>query len=1152
MKKTLIPILVLLLIAAGIYGSATLLKDPASNVNTMLVNKNEPVKYDLLPSGFDRVSEHLFSKQLSMPANAAAQGKRFREMADCGIKFSNLLERSKAFQMIETGSGLAIGDYDNDGLPDVYLVGCDIPNKLYRNLGDFKFEDVTSSAGVDGQINMQNTWGSGATFADVDNDGDLDLYVCNMAAPNLLYINQGDGTFVEQSIARKVNYFGASKIGAFCDYDRDGDLDIYLVTYQDRPATEKDPIVMVDGKPTVPDEFLEHVALIDGNRVAAGEQDILYRNNGDGTFEEVTKAAGIEGYDMGLSASWFDFDNDGWQDIYVTTDYKMPDHLYRNNQDGTFTDVLPEVVKHTPWFSMGSDTGDLNNDGLIDLMAADMSGASHYKQKLDMGSMGAAGWFLAQGNPRQYMKNCLFINSGQGPFMEMASMTGLSATDWTWAVRLVDMDNDGLLDVYVTNGHARDLMNGDIADRFDALTKKGYSVEEWDSLYLSVEAREEANLAFQNLGDLSFVSAGRKWGLDHVGVSHGAAFADLDLDGDLDLVVNNYYQPALVYQNETSKGTGTAFEFRCKENNFFGIGTKVEIWQAGGYQTRTLQPVRGYISADAPVVNFGTKPEVPIERVVVTWPDGSSQELKDLKPNHLYRVIESTERDPESGLAPTKTTFVDVTSASNVDFQHTERYFDDYAREPLLPYQLSELGAPISMADVNGDKFPDLYCGGAAGQAGALFINRDGKFEKQMGPWESDKGQEDTSALLFDADGDGDNDLYVVSGSNEFDADDPNFRDRLYINDGKGQFAKSKDGLPELTDSGSCVAAADFDQDGDLDLFVGSRSIPGQYPLTPTSRLLINDSGKFVEASGELAANLVECGLKNVGLVNSARWVDYDGDGWTDLIVALDWGPVTIFRNDKGKLSNVTEELGLADNTGWWQGIAAADLDKDGDLDLVLTNHGNNTKYHATAKRPTRLYYDDFDNNGTLDLVEAEFEGDIEYPMRGKSCSSNSMPFIGKKFGTYHEYALASLTDIYEPEIRKKTFREATFLDSAILWNEEGVLFNVQSLPKMAQISPAHGVAVADFDGDGIKDIALANNFFASQPETGFMDGGLNCLLKGLGKRKFDHVWPNRSGIAISDASYEVIAGDIDQDGDLDLVFSCNNGSVRVLENKTK
>ena len=1117
-----------------------------------LLNNDGVNAFDKVPEAFEKVSDGLYRKALAVPTSANGSTK-FTRLTGTGINYRNEFDRKLSLLYVETGSGVAIADFDNDGLKDVYLLGTDIDNRLYKNLGDFKFEDVTFEAGnVDGRIRDENLWASGASFADIDNDGDLDLYVCNMAAPNILYINQNDGTFKEQTLPRGASYTGASKQAGFCDYDRDGDLDFYLTTYQDLQSDETPVYIQEDGKIIVKEGYEEHAVVFNNVDSKAGEKDFLYENLGNGVFEKHSKDVGIDAWDANLASHWFDYDNDGWQDIYVTSDFKQPDHLYRNNHDGTFTDVLADAVTRTPWYSMGIDSGDLNNDGHLDLMVGDMADPDHYGQKVNMGDMDESGWFLTWGAPRQFMQNCMFVSSGTGRFMDHAAITGLAKTDWTWAIRMVDLDNDGLLDVYVTNGHARDNMNGDLVNRYRKAQKEGYTQEEFEEFFMKVPDRKDTNMVFRNKGDLEFEPKGADWGLDHHGISHGASFADLDGDGDLDAIVNNYYEPVSIYRNDSDQGSRLLVQLRSKDNNFFGVGSKVEIWHGendkggGNYQQRDLMPSRGYLGSDPMEVHFGLPENAKIEKLRVTWPDGTMQEFSDLAVNHLYRIVESSDRAQKPKAEPVAPMFANAADSMGVDFRHTENDFDDFAREPLLPYQLSRLGGGIFLGDVNNDGFDDAFVTGAAGQSSQLLVNDGGKsFKTVSGPWTEHAASEDMGALFFDADGDGDVDLFVASGGTEFDASAAEYRDRLYLNNGSGQFTHAEAALPELTDSSHAVSAADFDRDGDLDLFVGSRSIPGKYPLVPNSRLLLNDGGKFTEAPEETSG-----GASEKGLVTSAIWSDYDNDGWVDLILTLEWGPIAFFKNRKGKLVDATTDSGVDQNTGWWHGIAAGDLDADGDMDYVVTNHGTNTKYHTNAEHPHRLYFDDFDNSGTLDLVEAEYEGETEYPVRGRSCSSRCMPFIAKKFGTFHDFSKASLSEIYETDKKERPFHEVTMLESVVLWNDGEGFFDVQPLGYLAQSSPAYGVAVADFDGDANLDIMLANNFFGSQPETNLMDGGLSLLIRGNGDKTLTEVWPEDSGLNVSGDSNGLAVSDFDRDGDLDAMIAVNDDPLEVLRNE--
>lgn len=1137
-NKSQLPALCLLLLAVA--GCQSDVQAPPGGAHEKNLTKNAG----------ERVEENLYARPLADTAASGDNEPRFRQLENCGVEFRNYMLRTRS-QLIETGAGVALADYDGDGLTDIYLTGSDVANKLYRNLGNLNFEDVTDDAGVDGRIKDCVVWSSGASFADIDNDGDLDLYVCNMASPNLLYVNQGDGTFVEDTYLRGANYNGASKQANFCDYDRDGDLDFYLVTYQDNDKVQGDLVEEVNGEKRVIAGKEEYAAII-GDRVEykTGEHDLLFRNDGTGKFEEVAKASGIAGYDPGLASVWFDFNADGWQDLYVTSDYKLPDHLYQNNQDGTFTDVLPQTVSRTPWFSMGVDAGDLDKDGRLDLLVADMADRTHYGQKLNMGDMADSAWFLSYGNPRQFMTNCLYLNTGTSRFLECARQAGLAKSDWTWSVRFADLDLDTNLDVFFTNGHARDAMNSDLMIQhraFDQIKDKQLARQKKIEFNRNIPPRNETNLAYANRGNLEFESVGAQWGLDFRGVSHSAGFADFDLDGDLDCVINNYYKPSIVYENKTAEGGRLLVELRSAVGNTFGIGSKIEIWQGADYQRRDLMPGRGYLTSDPMMVHFGIDAGQKVDRLKVTWPDRRVQQFTDLAANQLYRVIDSAEAStPPNNPEPPKL-FTDQTEKVAFDFHHQESDYDDFEREPLLPFQLSRLGGSIALGDVNDDGLEDAYCSGASGQSGKLLINRGGTFEPIKGPWSNDSACEDMGAVFFDADGDGKVDLYVASGGNEFAAGDRRYHDRLYRNIGNETFEDvSAEAVPEIFASSSSVCCVDFDRDGDLDLFVGARSIPGKYPLTPKSGLLVNDGGVFKIATPEQSG-----GVEEVGLVNSAVWSDYDADGWPDLLVAVEWGPISVFKNDHGTLVNATDSAGTSAQTGWWHGISAADLDGDGDMDYVVTNQGTNTKYHATAERPHRLYYDDFDNNGSLDLVEAEFEGAVEYPVRGRSCSSRCMPFIADKFKTFHDYSLASVADIYEIKNEPRPVKELRVLDSVVLWNENESGFRMQALPKLAQISPAYGVCISDFDADGILDILMATNFFAAQPETGYMDGGIGWLLKGDSKAQFTPVPADNSGVVVAGDGNGLAIGDMDNDGDQDALFAVNNGSFRLLENKS-
>ena len=1041
------------------------------------------------------------------------------------------------------GGGVCIGDYDGDDLPDVFLTQANVGCKLYRNLGDMRFEDVTESVGI-----VTDDKGRGASFVDTDNDGDLDLYLCNDQQSNQLFTNDGKGKFHDIASAAGVDFSGASVTAAFADYDRDGDLDLYLVTNRKEPQHEvTTPRRLGDGSFNIADEDREYLDVIvskDGRTrvVKAGQFDHLYRNRGDGTFDDVSAEAGLVGCYFGLSATWFDYDGDGWIDLYVSNDFYSPDQLYRNNGDGTFSDVAPIAFPHTPWYSMGTDAADINNDGMMDLMSSDMSATNHYKQKASMGDMGTTGWFLVHPTPGQYMRNALYLNTGTERFMEIASLAGVSDTDWTWSLKFGDFDEDGWIDLYVTNGMNRDWTNSDLRN----LSNAAATDEEKMRIWLNSPQRRDPNLVFRNTGDLRFDSVDRDWGLGENRVSYGAALADLDRDGDLDMVVNNAEEAPSVYRNQTANSRRVLIRLDGASNNRRGIGSRIAIETEAGEQIRELTTAQGYMASNEPLIHFGLGDAKRIKRLTVKWPNGMLQQFEDVPTNH-YLVISEQAGELTEPAAKPSTIFTSTNAFAAV--RHSEIPFDDYARQPLLPNRHSQLGPSVACGDVDGDGDVDAYVGGASGQAGSLLINDSGKFSvRAEGPWETDASYEDLGSTLFDADVDGDLDLYVVSGGVECEANDDVLQDRLYLNDGAGQFtAATTDRLPEIRDSGGVVAPSDFDGDGDLDLFVGGRIIPGQYPISPKSLLLRNDGGNFVDVTDEIAPN-----LGRAGLVTDACWADSDGDGSDDLVLALEWGSVRVFKNANGRLLDVTETSGIASNVGWYQSISAGDFDGDGDLDLAVGNWGLNTKYHASADQPSLLYYGDFENEGRMRLVEAEFEDEKLYPVRGKSCSTNAMPFLGNKFERFHDFAVASLEDIYTETRLESAHRfAATTLESGVLRNDGTGSFEFIAFPAIAQVAPICGITVGDFNDDGKLDLFLAENFFGPQPETGRADGGISQILIGYGDCTFTPSMANESGIIVIGDATRAMQADLTGDGVPEVIVPTNDGRVYTFTRRS-
>ena len=1123
----------------------------------------------LLP-GTPAGAEGLVGEPLRAAAAAGPGAALFTALnpADTGVEFVNALVAGHPLEHLYAAAmavgGVAIGDVDGDGRCDLYFTNGPAANRLFRQSGEFTFQDITAKAGVDGG----GSWSAGAAMADLDGDGDLDIYVANYGAPNFLFVNKGDGTFEEKARLFGLDIVSASQMPTFSDYDRDGDLDLYLLCnrfysefgqplFNDAVELRLDAnrinVIWRDEKWgryfTVRQDGKRPDGLPFFKLFKIGQDDRLLRNDGPGEdgswkFTEVGKEAGIVPGGFGLSATWFDYDQDGWPDLWVGNDLDDPDCVYHNNRDGTFANVVKTVGPHVTWFSMGADFADLNGDAMPDFLIADMSGTNHFKQKTAMGAMGIRADFLRTANPQQYMRNALFVNSGTERFLEGAHLSGLANSDWTWTVKLADFDNDGRPDVYFTNGMTRDFNE---PDNLEAVPKV-YETE-WDRhLRAGTPELREQNLAYRNRGDLAFEDVSKEWGLAQVGMSFAAAHADLDGDGDLDLVVANAEEAATIYRNNSHRGKRLVIRLKGRHRNTFGLGAQLTLETAAGKQIRELTPVRGYLSSNQPVVHFGLGDVAVVDRLIVDWPSGHRQEFEAVAANQRLTITEPAGK----GALPTprmrKSAPLYVESKNLAGAFHSENEYDDYARQPLLPHKLSRFGPGQAWGDLDGDGDDDFWMGSGYGQPGQLWRNEGrSKFVRLPAPaLEADKNREDMAGLWLDTDGDRDLDLFVVSGGYEFGKDTAFLDDRLYLNDGKGTLRRaSKDPLPGNRVAGGVVRAADFDRDGDLDLFVGGRLVPGEYPATPASILLRNEGGRFTDQTAALAP-----GLRKGGLVTSALWSDVDRDGWQDLLVTHDWGPVKFYRNTNGKLSDQSEAAGLVDLTGWWNGIAASDFDRDGDLDYVATNFGLNTKYHPSPGKPVLIYYGDFENAGRKRIVEAEYENDILYPVRGRSCSTNAMPHLGKKYGSFRKFALDDLDSIYTPKCLHESLKvSATTLESGVFRNDTGkdgkVRFSFHPLPRLAQIAPSFGVVAGEIDGDGVPDLVLAQNFYSPQAETGRMAGGLGMVLLGNGDATFRTLSPHHSGFVVPGDARSLSTADLDGDGRLDLAVGINGSRPR-------
>ena len=1081
------------------------------------------------------------------------------DSSQTGIAFQNPLDTTHALKRLyQSGfacGGVALGDLDGDGLPEVFFASGPKSNALYKQSKPFVFEDVAGKAGVTGG----DAWATGVAFIDIDADQDLDIYVCHYNTPNALYLNEGALSFREAAAEYGLDLMDASLMPSFCDYDNDGDLDCWVLTnrlYREGGRPTEAPITKdASGKLQVKPEYAKHYTLLEKGPSQfalddVGRADLLMRNDG-GKFVDVSDEAGIAVTGFGLSATWWDYDSDGYMDIYVCNDFYDPDRLFKNNGDGSFTDVIAQTVNTTPWFSMGSDAGDLNNDGLLDFVVLDMAATTHYKSKMAMGQMGANRWTIENLQPRQLMRNACYLNTGTARFIETAQLAGIANSDWSWAAKLADFDSDGRVDLFVSNGMARDFTNSDRPLLTTDLTGK----TQWD-LYEDTPTRPEQNLAFRNRDGLHFDDVSKAWGLDHFGMSYGAAYGDLDSDGDLDLIVANLEEPPSIYQNNSSDHHRVTIRLRSDSSNTYGIGATVRIVTGAGVtHLRQMMPTTGFLSGNMPECLFGLGDDPEIEQLSVTWLSGSVQHFTNLAADTCYVIYESA---PSTGTANAQPKPVPLFVASKAlqGLAHREQLFEDFDRQPLLPNKLSQLGPGLAWADVNGDGADDVYIGGARGGRRAVLLNAglDASGVCQFTlpsqtPFSEDAQQENMGALFLDADRDGDLDLYVANGSYEFKVGDALLQDRLYLNDGSGKFAKAKEALPDFRDVSSCVVGADFDQDGDLDLFVGGRVIPGQYPMPAASRLLINQSVRGGQAKFTEAEDAQAPGLRQTGLVTSALWSDADDDGWVDLFVTCEWGPIKFYHNQQGILNERTKEAGLEELLGWWNGIAGADIDQDGDIDYAVANFGLNTKYHASSEKPSLLYYGDYSGNGTKSLVEAKYENDVLLPVRGKSCSTHAMPHLANLFDSYHKFASAALAEIYSPtELEKSLTLRATHLESGLLINDGQGRFSFAPLLGLAQVAPAFGLCFLDANADGHQDLFMAQNFFTPQFETGPYAGGLGVLMLGDGQGQFDALSAENSGLSISGDAKAATLTDFNLDGRPDLALTQNNGPLLTFE----
>lgn len=1022
-----------------------------------------------------------------------------------GVTFENKILESEQlhyykYLYIYIGGGVAAADFNNDGLEDLFFTSNIYHNKLFLNKGNFRFEDITIKSGIKKRAGFD----TGVSIVDINNDGFLDIYI-NRAGwyngdqklANMLYINNGDLTFTEQAKRYGLADTNRSISSTFFDYDKDGDLDVYITN--------------------APAEFDLSGKIIDINKIQNSKKtqffkssDKLYNNDGKGNFTDVSVQAGIlPDLGFGLNAQVGDLNNDGWQDIYVSNDFIGPDFAYINNKNGTFSEKRNSLFKHISYYSMGSDIGDINNDGFNDLMVLDMSPEDHVRSKTTMSMMSIDRFnkMVKNDHHHQYMHNVMQLNNRNGSFSEIAHMSGLAQTDWSWSVLFADFDLDGLNDIYITNGIYRDVVDRDMNIKINnTINDKKSTLKEKDFYQFTQKLPQQklTNYLFKNKGNLKFDNITEDWSDEKPTFSNGAVYVDLDNDGDLDIVTNNIDENVTILRNNARKintNNFLQFTFKGAKKNVFGVGTTIKIYLNNGkILTRQLINSRGYLSSMSNTLHFGLGKNTSVPKIEIIWPDGNRQHLTNIKANQLLRIdynksIKATKQN-------TNTKSNTIFTETLLDFEHTEIPFNDFDKQLLLPHKLSQTGPAIAKTDLNNDGSEDLFIGGAHNQTAQLLIaTQDGNFKNiPVQDFIKDSTYEDVSATFFDADNDGDQDLYVVSGSYEFDPDSSLLQDRLYINEGDYNFNRSESKLPSINTAGSIVKASDFDQDGDIDLFIGSRVIPGKYPYAPTSYLLINKDGNFINKTDDLAPD-----LKNIGMVTSAEWNDIDNDNDLDLIVTGEWMGIEVFSNDKGILSRKETYNDLSSTKGWWNKILVVDIDKDGDKDIIAGNLGLNFKHKASKEKPFHVYTNDFDNNGTEDIMLAKYYKSKQVPVRGKHCTAEQIPYLKERIKTYSDFANSDIQEILGETFQSAIHYQATEFRSGIFVNSK-IGFEFTPFPSEAQMSPINSILYEDFDGDQIKDLLMAGNNYHTEVETTRADAGIGVYLKGNSKKEFESI----------------------------------------------
>ncbi|WP_082037867.1 VCBS repeat-containing protein [Flavihumibacter solisilvae] len=1057
-----------------------------------------------------------------------------------GIEFRNEIDETEklnvlSYEYFYNGGGVAVGDINNDGLDDLFFTANMGPNKLYLNLGNLRFRDITKDASP-GLAGRKDGWKTGVTMADVNGDGLLDIYICysgngtDEQRKNELFVNQGNLKFVESAKSYGLDIVSYSTQAAFFDYDNDGDLDMFQLNH----STKK-----IDNLELA--KFRNETDELAGNKLM---------ENRDGHFVDVSQKAGIRQYPLtfGLGLAITDINKDGWQDIYVTNDYNEPDCMYVNNRDGTFTEDAKNCFRHMSQFSMGVDIADFNNDGLPDVYTLDMLPEDNRRQKLLQLQENYESFELmvSQDLHNQYMRNMLQLNNGDGTFSEIAQAAGVSNTDWSWTPLFADFDNDGYKDLFVTNGYMRDYTNKDFLKyRGDYKVKKAIDREPVQLMDL-VKAMPVTLLSgyiYRNNGDLTFTNVKKEWGINKQGLSNGAVYADLDNDGDLDLVVNNLNDRASVFKNtsrERSQSPWMAIRLKYKDKNLHGVGAKVYVYTKSGEQYQEVNPNRGYLSCVSTTVHFGLGRNKAADSVKIVWPDNTIHVMNDAGVNQVL-TVEYKGGQPKESVPAAKPAMFKLASGV-LDYRHEDFMENDFKRQLLMLFMYSKAGPVIAKGDVNRDGLEDMFISGDKSKTCMLYLQQaNGKFAPVKGPYLGDENIAITSAaLFFDANGDGFADLYVGKGGyTVIEPESAPLQDELFLNDGKGNLVLTKEHLPVVTGgSKSCIVAGDYDNDGDLDLFVGSRVIPGNYPLSPRSYLLQNDGkGKFTAVTSP---------MDNVGMVTDAKFADLNKDGKIDLLLCGEFMPVMVFENTGNGFADKTTGYFDTVDKGLWFGLSLADLDGDGNDDIIAGNLGQNSQLQFSAKEPAELYYGDFDNNGSIDPFFNFYIQGVSYPFVSRDELNEQMYAMRRRFTTYKDYADATINKILLPEEMANAKKLAATENRSVCYLRKGGKFVKQVLPLPAQFSVVSRIIPADYDKDGKTDLLLLGNHLDNRLKIGSIDANYGCLLKGDGQGGFTYVRQDVSGLKIVGDVKSALT--VDAAGKKYLVVGISNQPLQVYE----